>query len=205
MFRFLATLALTVVAIVAATAWWTDEAPAPAPIGLPPAASEPEAAPGGDTLVAPEAGRAVVSTPAAPRGPARPPAPAPARAAAKPEPIAAIPAPPRRVPAIPAPRLAAERTRPLPAIAAPRIPTLETIEETSLPDSPFFEAWTDDAPIEALPADPGFEEPFDVPVPVEVAAAPESEREPALPGRHDRSASLIRRLLDVYQDLGRRP
>jgi hypothetical protein len=146
------------------------------------------------------------------------PEPAPRR------PVPRIAAPARDVPPVPALRLAGPpRPAPIrePAPAAPAaaggtesvvagyVPLEETapaVGETVLPDTPFFEAW-EDAPLAEVPGTPareGGDAPPATPGGVEGTRAVEETRAVALGPDPDASAERIRRLLDVYEGLGRR-
>jgi len=155
MFRFVATLLATGVAVLAASAWWSGrDAPRRWPAIAEPTASE--AAPAAEPEPAPE--RAPGDAPTSHAAPsARSPEPAPPRptlaaeAARRPA-MAAVPAPrppARRVPAIPSPVPAeqAQQARvdapepalpePIPAPFAP--PARDDVEETRIPEPAAFE------------------------------------------------------------------
>lgn len=198
MFRFLATLVVTLVGLLAAASWWSARETG---------ATRPETpAPRAQTLATPdpEVDRVpVVSTPEPARAAPEARRPEPAPPAAAPE-LAVLPEP-EAVPPIPAPRLADLSARPsapsLPAIAAP--PVAERAERPAPDDALRGEIE------ETL-----LSEPAEFGVPVEEEPLPDLEPEPIVEPEeravamrrrdHDQSAALIRRLLDVYESLGSR-
>jgi hypothetical protein len=226
MLRFLATGILTLVGIVAAAAWWSGGDGVPIGSGGDGAAMRPHL----ETARSETRGEPVASAPDATteptlgeRAPETPPTkPEPPRAATRPtlEPVEPLPAAKRSVPPVPAPVLASERMRRWPSVSAPiageegilarstepRERAAETaIEETVLPDSPFFDPrWDDEAATLDEPLAPTMDEPLAPEAPA-LDEAGEEGRALAMRTDHDASAALIRRLLDVYEGLGRRP
>ncbi len=209
MIRFLTTLVITLALAVAAAAWWTgadDPEPVAIETGEASAALEP-----GLTPVEPEAAPSVPALPEL-ASPARTvPDPKPPEPAARElPPIPPIPAPHFEAPpvrtlaAIPAPEFARPEQEPPPEAAAALPEETPPVEETELPTLPAFETPAPGEPttIEAILAanpdlGPTAEE--------ELEQWEESQKTVALGSEHDRSASRIRRLLDVYEGLrGRR-
>ncbi len=222
MTRFLTTMVLTVLGLIGFSLWWSEgqgarplaDLAARIPAPERPAASDemlPERTPPEDVAARPkplEASAPSAVEPPAPRAaepraptprtpevlaPMPPPVPPPARSARTPAPRRAVPP----VPGLPEPPEPVPAARPVPEPVHATLPAPEPVR-TALPDDE-----PADAPLaeESVLPEPGeFLEPGTLPD----DEPDEPERAVAMAMDPDESASLIRRLLDVYESLGSR-